>query len=140
MSTEQVSDVFERRTIHSHFLTVLLSNRRVKADEKTEHHLNPLKVLHCVDELMAEDSIIVADGGDFVGSAAYIMRPRGPMRWLDPGLLPAYLSEHTHLIISDFFRHAEFWALLISQQGPLVHWVLGEDLPLEPNYAGQNLR
>lgn len=34
---------------------------------------------------MAEDSIIVADGGDFVGSAAYIMRPRGPMRWLDPG-------------------------------------------------------
>uniref|UniRef100_A0A665UMQ1 2-hydroxyacyl-CoA lyase 2 n=1 Tax=Echeneis naucrates TaxID=173247 RepID=A0A665UMQ1_ECHNA len=50
-----------------------------------EHHLNPLKVLHHVDELMAEDSIIVADGGDFVGSAAYIMRPRGPMRWLDPG-------------------------------------------------------
>lgn len=58
---------------------------RAKADEKTEHHLNPLKVLHCVDELMSEDSIIVADGGDFVGSAAYIMRPRGPLRWLDPG-------------------------------------------------------
>ncbi|XP_073345884.1 2-hydroxyacyl-CoA lyase 2 [Pagrus major] len=58
---------------------------RAKADEKTDHHLNPLKVLHCVDELMSEDSIIVADGGDFVGSAAYIMRPRGPMRWLDPG-------------------------------------------------------
>uniref|UniRef100_A0A674PNM0 2-hydroxyacyl-CoA lyase 2 n=1 Tax=Takifugu rubripes TaxID=31033 RepID=A0A674PNM0_TAKRU len=56
-----------------------------KAEEKTEHHLNPLKVLHCVDELMSEDSIIVADGGDFVGSAAYIMRPRGPLRWLDPG-------------------------------------------------------
>lgn len=58
---------------------------RAKADEKTEHHLNPLKVLHCVDELMSEDSIVVADGGDFVGSAAYIMRPRGPLRWLDPG-------------------------------------------------------
>lgn len=58
---------------------------RAKADERTEHHLNPLKVLHCVDELMAEDSIIVADGGDFVGSAAYIMKPRGPLRWLDPG-------------------------------------------------------
>uniref|UniRef100_A0A671R3L4 2-hydroxyacyl-CoA lyase 2 n=1 Tax=Sinocyclocheilus anshuiensis TaxID=1608454 RepID=A0A671R3L4_9TELE len=58
---------------------------RSKADEKTERHLNPLSVLHCVDELLAEDSIIVADGGDFVGSAAYIMRPRGPLRWLDPG-------------------------------------------------------
>uniref|UniRef100_A0AAY4CWQ7 2-hydroxyacyl-CoA lyase 2 n=2 Tax=Denticeps clupeoides TaxID=299321 RepID=A0AAY4CWQ7_9TELE len=58
---------------------------RDKADEKTEHHLNPLSVLHCVDEVLPEDSIIVADGGDFVGSAAYIMRPRGPLRWLDPG-------------------------------------------------------
>jgi len=66
---------------------------RAKAIEKTEHHLNPLKVLHLVDELMAEDSIIVADGGDFVGSAAYIMRPRGPLRWLDPGRSPTGLSS-----------------------------------------------
>lgn len=58
---------------------------RAKAEEKTDRHLNPLSVLHRVDELMSEDSIIVADGGDFVGSAAYIMRPRGPLRWLDPG-------------------------------------------------------
>lgn len=58
---------------------------RAKAEEKTEYHLNPLKALHCVDELMAEDSVIVADGGDFVGSAAYIMKPRGPLCWLDPG-------------------------------------------------------
>ncbi|XP_018417846.1 PREDICTED: acetolactate synthase-like protein [Nanorana parkeri] len=55
-----------------------------KSEEKTERHLNPLKVLHLVEEAMAEDSIIVADGGDFVGSAAYILRPRGPLRWLDP--------------------------------------------------------
>lgn len=27
----------------------------------------------------------MADGGDFVGSAAYIVRPRGPLQWLDPG-------------------------------------------------------
>lgn len=58
---------------------------RAKAIEKTEHHLNPLNVLYCADDLMAEDSIIVADGGDFVGCAAYIMRPRGPLCWLDPG-------------------------------------------------------
>ncbi|GAA6092264.1 2-hydroxyacyl-CoA lyase 2, partial [Tachysurus ichikawai] len=58
---------------------------RAKASEKIERHLNPLSVLHCVDELLAEDSIMVADGGDFVGSAAYIMRPRGPLCWLDPG-------------------------------------------------------
>ncbi|XP_013399921.1 acetolactate synthase-like protein [Lingula anatina] len=56
-----------------------------QAEQKTEFHLNPLKVLHKVEDLMADDSIIVADGGDFVGSAAYILRPRGPLRWLDPG-------------------------------------------------------
>lgn len=72
---------------------------RSKADEKTEHHLNPLKVLHCVDELMSEDSIIVADGGDFVGSAAYIMRPRGPLRWLDPGQISALTQA------AGTFRH-----------------------------------
>jgi thiamine pyrophosphate-dependent acetolactate synthase large subunit-like protein len=32
-----------------------------------------------------ENSIIVADGGDFVGTAAYILQPRGPLTWLDPG-------------------------------------------------------
>ncbi|XP_063799034.1 2-hydroxyacyl-CoA lyase 2 isoform X2 [Pseudophryne corroboree] len=56
-----------------------------KAEEKTERHLNPLHVLHLVEEAISDDSILVADGGDFVGSAAYILRPRGPLRWLDPG-------------------------------------------------------
>ncbi|NP_001120212.1 acetolactate synthase-like protein [Xenopus tropicalis] len=66
------------------YVTKEKTNRQ-KAEEKTERHLNPLKVLHLVDDAMAEDSIIVADGGDFVGSAAYILRPRGPLCWLDPG-------------------------------------------------------
>lgn len=56
-----------------------------KGEEITDQHLNPIKILHLTDEIMAEDSIIVADGGDFVGTAAYILRPRGPLRWLDPG-------------------------------------------------------
>ncbi|XP_070532680.1 2-hydroxyacyl-CoA lyase 2-like [Ptychodera flava] len=55
------------------------------AEKPTDVHLNPLKILHCLDDLLPEDSILVADGGDFVGSAAYIVRPTGPLRWLDPG-------------------------------------------------------
>jgi acetolactate synthase-like protein len=46
----------------------------VKAEELVDKHLNPLKILHCLEEVMNEDSVIVADGGDFVGSAAYILR------------------------------------------------------------------
>ncbi len=30
--------------------------------------------------------MVVADGGDFVATASYILRPRGPLRWLDPGV------------------------------------------------------
>jgi acetolactate synthase-1/2/3 large subunit len=32
-----------------------------------------------------EDTILVADGGDFVGAASYILDPPGPLTWLDPG-------------------------------------------------------
>ena len=45
-----------------------------KAEQPTTHFLNPLKVLHCLEHVMDDNSIIVADGGDFVGSAAYILR------------------------------------------------------------------
>jgi acetolactate synthase-1/2/3 large subunit len=39
-----------------------------------------------VEEAMDDDSVIIVDGGDFVATAAYIVRPRGPLRWLDPGV------------------------------------------------------
>lgn len=52
----------------------------------TEKYLNPLKLLLEVKRQFAnDDSILVADGGDFVSSASYIMKPNGPLRWLDPG-------------------------------------------------------
>ena len=57
-----------------------------KMDEKTsDGNLNPLSVLQKLDNVLPDDAILVADGGDFVGSAAYIVRPRGPLQWLDPG-------------------------------------------------------
>jgi acetolactate synthase-like protein len=53
--------------------------------EPADKYLNPLKVLHEVEKVLPDDAILVADGGDFVGTAAYILRPRGPLCWLDPG-------------------------------------------------------
>ena len=47
---------------------------RKMAECETESHLNPIKILHTVEDVMSDDSIIVADGGDFVGTAAYILR------------------------------------------------------------------
>eukprot|EP00051_Salpingoeca_urceolata_P001093 m.38563 g.38563 ORF g.38563 m.38563 type:complete len:634 (-) comp11191_c0_seq3:338-2239(-) len=62
------------------------STNKVKADEPMKPgFLNPLKLHYQLEDVMADDSVLVADGGDFVGTAAYILRPRGPLGWLDPG-------------------------------------------------------
>ncbi len=48
--------------------------------------VNPLALCREVDDLLTERSTLVADGGDFVATASYVVRPRAPMRWLDPGV------------------------------------------------------
>ncbi|XP_043240482.1 2-hydroxyacyl-CoA lyase 2-like [Amphibalanus amphitrite] len=55
------------------------------ARQPTAEHLNPLKVLSRLEELLPLEALLVVDGGDFVASAAYVLRPRGPLAWLDPG-------------------------------------------------------
>ncbi len=47
--------------------------------------LNPLRVCRALEATLADDSVIVADGGDFVSTASYVLRPRRPLSWLDPG-------------------------------------------------------
>ncbi len=56
-----------------------------RASQETDY-VNPLHLCREIDKAMDEDSVVVADGGDFVGTAAYTVRPRGPLRWLDPGV------------------------------------------------------
>jgi acetolactate synthase-1/2/3 large subunit len=41
--------------------------------------------LQAIDRTAGEGAIFVADGGDFVATASYIVRPRRPRSWLDPG-------------------------------------------------------
>ena len=48
--------------------------------------VNPLHLCREIDRVLAPDSVIVADGGDFVATAAYTVSPRGPLSWLDPGV------------------------------------------------------
>lgn len=54
------------------------------AQSKGEH-VNPLHLCREIEAALPEDSVIVADGGDFVGTASYVVSPRGPLSWLDPG-------------------------------------------------------
>ncbi|CAD5226893.1 unnamed protein product [Bursaphelenchus xylophilus] len=61
------------------------SNESKMNETPKDGNLNPLALLKRLDDVLPDDAILVADGGDFVGSAAYIVRPRGPLQWLDPG-------------------------------------------------------
>ena len=49
--------------------------------------VNSLFACRILAEMMGPEAIIVGDGGDFLGTAAKIIRMPGPGRWMDPGPL-----------------------------------------------------
>ena len=53
---------------------------------RSGEHVNPLALLpRARARPPATTRIFVADGGDFVATASYVLHPRGPLTWLDPG-------------------------------------------------------
>lgn len=48
--------------------------------------VNPIALFRAIDEAAGENAVMVADGGDFVATASYILHPRSPLSWLDPGV------------------------------------------------------
>jgi acetolactate synthase-1/2/3 large subunit len=49
-------------------------------------YVNPILFFRKLNRLITGNTILVADGGDFVATAAYTLSPKGPLRWLDPGV------------------------------------------------------
>jgi thiamine pyrophosphate-dependent acetolactate synthase large subunit-like protein len=56
-----------------------------QANAPTDRGINPVKLFHELDPALDDKTILVADGGDFVATSAYTLRPRKPLSWLDPG-------------------------------------------------------
>lgn len=48
--------------------------------------VNPIAFFLKMEQAMADDAVLVVDGGDFVATGAYTVRPRSPLSWLDPGV------------------------------------------------------
>ncbi len=48
--------------------------------------VDPIHLFMRIEEKINDDSVLIVDGGDFVATGSYIVRPRGPLRWLDPGV------------------------------------------------------
>ncbi len=55
-------------------------------EQPSDRYLNPVAFCRSLDHHLADHSILVGDGGDFVATCAYTLRPRGPLTWLDPGV------------------------------------------------------
>ena len=56
-----------------------------QANALTDRGINPIKLFRELDPALDDNTILVADGGDFVATSAYTLRPRKPLSWLDPG-------------------------------------------------------
>jgi acetolactate synthase-like protein len=74
--------------------------------------INPVRFLQQLDSVLDEDSILIGDGGDFVGTASYTVRPRRPLSWLDPGAFGTLGSGGGFALAAGCVRPgSEIWLL-----------------------------
>lgn len=73
-------------------------------DAEGKGFINPLRLCRILDETLPENTRIVADGGDFVGTASYTVKPRKALSWLDPGVFVSSTFAHfAHSSLSVLF-------------------------------------
>jgi acetolactate synthase-1/2/3 large subunit len=70
----------------------VLNQREAKREKKIQSfsklktdYINPLFLCQQINKKLDANSIIIGDGGDFVATASYIVKPKGSLSWLDPG-------------------------------------------------------
>jgi acetolactate synthase-1/2/3 large subunit len=74
--------------------------------------LNPLRLCRELEAALPENGLLVADGGDFVATASYVLRPRAPLTWLDPGVFGTLGCGAGFALGAKLCRpEAEVWAL-----------------------------
>ncbi len=62
------------------------ANINEQANAEVNRGINPIKLFRDLEPQLDENTILIADGGDFVATSAYTLRPRKPLSWLDPGV------------------------------------------------------
>lgn len=53
--------------------------------EQIQSGLNPIRALQLISNELPDNAVLVADGGDFVATASYVVKISQPLSWLDPG-------------------------------------------------------
>jgi acetolactate synthase-1/2/3 large subunit len=74
--------------------------------------VNPLHLCAEIEAALGSDAMLIGDGGDFVATASYIVQPRGPLSWLDPGAFGTLGVGAGFALGAKLCRpDAEVWAL-----------------------------
>ncbi|MCS7296792.1 MAG: thiamine pyrophosphate-binding protein [Bacteroidia bacterium] len=74
--------------------------------------VNPLRLCLEVNKMLSPQSIVIGDGGDIVGSAAYTVRPRGLGQWLDAGPLGTLGAGTPYAIAAKLLRpESDVWVI-----------------------------
>lgn len=55
--------------------------------ESNDSPPNPLRVCHELGKRLQPNDVVIGDGGDFVATAAYVLKLQHPQLWMDPGPL-----------------------------------------------------
>jgi acetolactate synthase I/II/III large subunit len=103
---------------------------------------NPLRVCAELGKRLGKSDIVIGDGGDFVATAAYVLKMEWPQLWMDPGPLgtlgvgPGYAmaaklarpEANVVLVYGDgsFGFHAMEFEAMVRQNIPVVS-VIGND-------------
>ena len=61
------------------------NNEILVASKKPMERINPLVLSRTLEDSLDDNTILVGDGGDIIATISYIVQPRGPLTWLDPG-------------------------------------------------------
>ncbi len=63
-------------------------DRELEIDQQAQasgEFVNPIALFRILEKELGDQAVLVADGGDFVATASYVLHPRTPLSWLDPG-------------------------------------------------------
>lgn len=110
--------------------------------DSNESPPNPLRVCAELGKRLGKNDIVIGDGGDFVATAAYVLKLEWPQMWMDPGPLgtlgvgPGYAmaaklarpEANVVLVYGDgsFGFHAMEFEAMVRQKIPIVS-VIGND-------------
>ena len=88
------------------------TNEIKQFSELKTNYINPLKLCFEINKILDDNSIIIGDGGDFIATASYIVKPRGPLSWLDAGPFGTLGAGAGFALASKLVHpEAEIWLL-----------------------------